>query len=312
MKAIIHKKTKIGKEYICSTFNNNKELVTIYHESYGIYQQHIQQGKVEYSNRDENIIDKFDGTEYEFSKYDVGHVIDSVWRPGLYINRDKALNIQETERSRAKKDLKILIDKLHDILLYVEPDENGLEAYSHKIRELLILSSTEVENSWTYYLRISGNQNERLNTNDYVKLCDKLKLHEYKVTFISHPMSIELQPFLDWTETNPTNSLPWYNAYNKTKHNKSEAFSESKLKYCLEAIAANIIMLVVRYSPYELEKNDICSNLIKENFKIDIVDTDISTFYIPSISSVNMASGAFSAPKGTTLENQWIIDPLSI
>lgn len=309
----MHKKEKSGKEFICSTFNNSRELVTIYHDSHGIYQQHWQTGNVEYKTRDEAIKDKFNESEYELSNIEVGHVIDSVWRPGLCLDIPKALNIQETEKNRAKKDLKILIEKLHNILLYVEPDENGLKTYSHKIRELLILASTEIENTWTYYFRIAGNQSDRLNTNDYVKLCDKLRLQEYKVTFISHPISIELQPFLNWTELKPTNSIPWYNAYNKTKHNKSEAFSEAKLKYCLDAIAANITMLAVRYSPYEiLEKNDICSNLIKENFEIEIIEPKLDSFYIPLIKSVEMASGAFSGPKGSNFESEWIIDPFSI
>ena len=51
-------------------------------------------------------------------------------------------------------------------------------------------------------------------------------------------------------------------------------------------IAANIIMFYVRYSPYALiEEHDLCSNLVNEYFYVELLDPDISSFYIPAIKS---------------------------
>lgn len=107
--------------------------------------------------------------------------------------------------------------------------------------------------------------------------------------------------------------MTWYDGYNKTKHNRENSFKEATLENCLNAICANIVMFCVRYSPYELiENNDICSNLINEYFSVELVSPKISSFYIPFIKSVQMASGAFSAPLASTFEKNWIIKPFIV
>ncbi len=127
----------------------------------------------------------------------------------------------------------------------------------------------------------------------------------------SKPFNIDIQPFLGWNSQNPTQSLQWYDNYNKTKHNKADNFSKAQLKYCLDAIAANIIMFCVKYSPYQIiDKNDSCSNLLNEFFTITLHTPDISSFYIPSVESVERYSGAFSGPLASNLENPWSIEPL--
>ena len=83
------------------------------------------------------------------SHYNVGDVIQHMWRPGLSVDTYKeTLNINEGEKMGAQRALKILMEKLHDILLYIEPSKICMRAYGHKIRELLILACTECENTW--------------------------------------------------------------------------------------------------------------------------------------------------------------------
>ncbi|OBU29070.1 hypothetical protein C0Z01_11360 [Photobacterium kishitanii] len=314
MTVYMHNIERDGRKFICSTFNNsNNEQVTIYHDNGGIFQQHWHQGEVEYQLPSEATLSQTIGSDAKESMYGLGKVIQGVWRPGLCLDIPVALKIDELELRRAKSDLKILIDKLHEILLFVEPDTNGLQAYGHKIRELLILACTEVESSWISYFRLAGQGSGRLSTNDYVKLNEKLRLFEYQVSFKNHPFNIQMKPFDCWDAKNPTKSLAWYDAYNKTKHNKAESFSCATLDSCFHAIAANIVMFCARYSPYELlEKNDVCSNSVNEHFVIELIDPSIEYFYVPSIKSVSMASGAFSAPMASTFENGWSIIPLSL
>lgn len=310
MKAYFYKTTKNNKKFICSKFDNSYERVTIYHEDGNIYQQYWQQGAIEYESKTGNLVDNIPNLSI-ISVNDVGHITSHVWRPGLCLELPLALEIDEGEKARAKRDLKILIERLHEILLYVEPAQTCLKVYGHKIRELLILACTECENAWASYMRFAGNNNARLTTNDYVKLKEKLFLNDYCVTFFSHPIVQKITPFGQWNAQNPTTSLSWYDSYNKTKHNKDKFFSEATLEHCLNAIAANIVMFCVRYSPYELlNSNDICSKLINEYFSIELIAPKIETFYIPYLKSVQMATGAFSAPLASTFEQNWIIDPL--
>jgi hypothetical protein len=308
-KAYLYKKVRNGKNYICATFKSSTELVTIYHDADGIFHQHVLQGEVDYSRAPSDIANSLSHEKYLVSSTEVGHVIDSVWRPGLTVDVPIALNTDDNTKHRAKKDLKILIEKLHEVLLFVEPDDYGLKSHGHKTRELLILSCTEVENAWKYYLRLGGNTTERPNTKDYVTLCDRLYLPEYRILFNSHPIQVELTPFVDWKSEQPSQSLPWYDAYNHTKHDKSEHFDKATLAHCLNSIAANIVMFCVRYSPYEIIRSiDICSNLINEYFSISLVDPDLSSFYVPMLKSVKMTSGAFSAPRGSAYDKKWEID----
>ena len=81
--------------------------------------------------------------------------------------------------------LRLLVQKIDEIFLYIEPDTKSLNTYSHKTRELLILACTEVENFWQYYMTQAGQtpQNGRnYTTKDYVKLAEKLHLKDYEFT----------------------------------------------------------------------------------------------------------------------------------
>lgn len=118
----------------------------------------------------------------------IGNTIEGIWRPSLYYSDDieNALNIDPYEKLSAQQALRVLIEKLDDILLYIEPSQSGLASYGHKNRELLILACTEVENLWTSIFQKSNIQpaNGRMyTTQDYVKLLPKTGLNEFEVTF---------------------------------------------------------------------------------------------------------------------------------
>lgn len=220
---------------------------------------------------------------------EIGHSIDGVWRPSLYYYDDtfQALNVTSTEMRLAEQALRLLIERLDDIFLYIEPDTAGLNTYSHKTRELLILACTEVENSWKSYINKAGATpiNGRVfNTNDYVKLADKLYLKDYEFKLQTYSTVSPLKPFENWNNEHPTESIPWYNAYNKTKHDRSLHFSQSTLLNCLNAVAANLIMHCVKFSPFPLfEQSNAFSSLIKQHFEAKFSSCNPETFYMHKI-----------------------------
>src|SRR5579863_8557511 len=177
---------------------------------------------------------------------EVGDSIDSVWYPGLYfLNQvEQAVNIKEPEMRSAEQSLRLLIAQLDDLLLYIEPENEGLKTYGHKTRQLLLLACTEVENSWKYYMKMTGTtaSGRYFNTNDYVRLVDKLHLKNYKLNLRMYSAVPDITPFLNWTSNNSTESIDWYDAYNKTKHDREAHFSEATLWNCIQAVCANVIM----------------------------------------------------------------------
>src|SRR5690606_5022655 len=117
-------------------------------------------------------------TNKELMQTAPGEVVSGVWRPGLYFKREihQALAIDEYTQRSAEQSLRVLIEKLDEILLYIEPSQIGLRSYGHKCRELLILACTEVESLWAQYMRLANitPAGRTFSTNDYVKLLNPL------------------------------------------------------------------------------------------------------------------------------------------
>jgi hypothetical protein len=217
---------------------------------------------------------------------DAGTAVSGVWRPGLYWDEQllQALGTDRIERRSAEQALHGLVERLSDLLLYVEPEGPGLNAYSARSRELLILASTEAENYWTHYLTAAGQTAPKngFSTNHYVKLAVPLYLDEFQVELVPFAQVPALRPFAGWNPTAPTQSLPWYHAYNQTKHHRTAHLAEATVERCLQAVAANLILFSVRFGPWALYQSATpLSSLINHLFTIELVGADPATFYVP-------------------------------
>lgn len=244
---------------------------------------------------------------------DPGRAIRGVWRPGLYFTSqvNEALGVTDNERLSSEQSLQLLVERLYDLFLYVEPNHLGLQSFGHKSRELLILAATEVENYWQRHTReagLVGNRGRSLNTTDYVRLKDPLFLAEYEVTLKPYSSVAQIRPFAGWSAQNPTQSLLWYDAYNKTKHNRETHFHEASLQRCIEAVCAAIILFSVRFGPYSLvEGSSITSSHFKQLFSIALITPDPTTFYVPNIDLTERRTDLVCG-EGKVLP--WVTDPL--
>lgn len=224
---------------------------------------------------------------------DVGHTKDGVWRPGLYFQEEliQGLDITRIQQRSAEQALRVLVEKLDEILLYIEPDKTGLDSYSHKTRELLILSCTELENQWKSFISKAGVgpiNGRMFTTQDYVKLLKPLCLKEFQVKLRIYDSVPILQPFIDWDIASPTQSLSWYDAYNKTKHDRDKHFNSSKLINVMLSVAANLVLFCVRFGPFHLlNETKTLSTIVNQTFEIEMVNSDVNTFYIPLVSLPN-------------------------
>ena len=148
-------------------------------------------------------------------------------------------------------DLKNLFD-------YVSPYESNLTAFSFRIYDLLLRVCTELEQNWKSILIANeyADENERLNIHDYKKIEQSSRLSEYEVEFnYFQPRPVIIKPFNTWATNDPL--LVFYDAYNKSKHNRVKHFPKANLKNVIDAMAALIAVLVSQYhilafSPYGL------------------------------------------------------------
>lgn len=218
---------------------------------------------------------------------DIGWKYKHVWKPLMNVQIERELDITQVELFHAKRDLGILIQKLQEILLFIEPSEDGLKAYSHKIRELLFLACSDLESTLKKY-KFGKNDSMK----DYIEILKFVDLTKYKISLVGYASPYKCCPFENWNKDKVTQSLPWYEAYNKIKHNREENFHFATLENCINAIAANLIMFAVRFSPTTLyNENDVCSNLARSALDYKIENS--RDFYIPVLEGKKSYQGAF-------------------
>lgn len=253
-------------------------------------------------------------------KNEVGHTIEGIWRPGLYFPNEmlSGMNFSQNEHRSSEQALRILIERLDELLLYIEPDGPGLDSFGHKTRELLILASTEVENQWTALLRKSSayhSTTRNLTTQDYVKLLYPAFLSEYQVKLRNYDAVGSVTPFEKWDSSSPTQSLSWYDSYNKTKHDRTSHFSRATLRNAIEAVTADLVLFCVRFSPIQLlNETKTLSSIVHQTFEITLAKADPGSFYIPLIElPPDTRQGLLVYDSYREQHNKpWIVDDLAL
>ena|SRR3989339_400615 len=232
--------------------------------------------------------DNFGAKDFHECEYKVGTSIKSVWRPGIYnaVDLHNALDFNEEDLARAGQALRILISQLDEILLFIEPDANFLRTYGHKTRNLLISACTEIENYFQYYMNLATAIPERgayFTIKDYAKLQPVLFLNEYEIDMYAHPSVGKFCPFSGWSYSN--HILPWYEAYNKTKHNRSGEFQHGSLINCIHAVGACLVLFSIRFGPTWWQSNFINSPIpdAYRLFRQPLYSGDPKKVYVPKI-----------------------------
>ena len=155
------------------------------------------------------------------------------------------------ERASASIQIATLADRLRVCFQVVGPSEPNFGVFGSEFRNILLLAATEVEAQWKAILRANGytaqSPNRRWNTNDYYRLEAALRLADYAIEFPEYPWIEPVTPFRGWSATNPTGSIPWYDAYNMVKHDREQHGNRATLIRSLEAVAAVVVMGVSQF-----------------------------------------------------------------
>jgi hypothetical protein len=145
----------------------------------------------------------------------------------------------------------LLIQKdLETIMDYIEPADKNLKCYSFRIHELLMRACIEVEANFKAILLANGYEKKDkdgatldLNVDDYKKLEKTHKLSAYKVKFPHwFGKKSDRNPFKSWGKTEQ-HSPAWYQAYNKTKHNRHEYFHYASFENLIDAVCGLLVLL---------------------------------------------------------------------
>ncbi len=220
------------------------------------------------------------------STYELGTCYKRIWRP-LVCSGSFHKAISQEKLNESFVSLRILLSKLEDLFETVEPCRDNLNTYGLKIREVILLACMEVESSWTAVLKENNYSNSsRLTTKDYVKLKQAMFLDAYELSLQSYPGFPSLTPFKNWDLARPTESLVWYDAYNRTKHDREENLRFATLENAVYAVGATVVMFYAQFGPnFGLISVDPKSTVIRNVFKFitkDLVKYE-TEFYIPKV-----------------------------
>lgn len=171
-----------------------------------------------------------------------------IYRPGLRqdtfndptegYERD-ALFLPEEEKNSMLMAARLIIDDFERLFEYIEPHTNNVNVFSHRIYELLLRTCTEVESCCKGILVANGHTANKMN--DYKRLEQVIHLSQYSVQYSNWlPFAYSTQPFASWSTGG---SLPWYQAYNDVKHNRSQNFQYASLKNLLDSICGLLCIL---------------------------------------------------------------------
>lgn len=137
---------------------------------------------------------------------------------------------------------------LQKLFEYIEPSDEGLKAFSYRIHELFMRTCIEIEANFKAILRENKYTPEKdkykhsiYNMNIYKKINVTHHLAAYQVSLpIWNGERKPFAPFQRWSEDK---SLPWYSAYNASKHDRQDKFKKANLENLLEAVAGLLILL---------------------------------------------------------------------
>jgi hypothetical protein len=136
-----------------------------------------------------------------------------------------------------------------DLFSYIEPSDRNLDTYSHRIEQLLMRACVEVEANLTAILLDNGYKSpsgEKLTMTQYrmVNISHRLSSYEIRVPGWNGNQGMR-QPFSYWTEK--SQKVPWYDAYNKSKHNRHEYFTRATFTALIDAFCGLNVLLTAQF-----------------------------------------------------------------
>lgn len=145
----------------------------------------------------------------------------------------------------------VLKQDLRRVFEYVEPYSSNLGTFSHRLFELLLRASTEVESLCRLVFAKNGVKLRReANILRFSDLEGPMKLSEYTMYCPEYRLP-DWVPFSSFRATKRSDRSPgWYRAYNAVKHDRGMSFERASLESVLHAASAVYVLLVAQIGPY--------------------------------------------------------------
>jgi hypothetical protein len=169
----------------------------------------------------------------------------------------------------------IILKDLQELFDYIEPADKNLNCYSYRVHALLLRACVEVEANCKAILKENGySKSGDWNMSDYKKIekTHILSSYEVKIPNWSGTEAIR-RPFSAWS-TGAT--LPWYQAYNITKHDRHSAFQEATFRHLIDACCGLLAILSAQFETNDFSPSD---TLLSVGGPADGMESGIGGFF---------------------------------
>ncbi len=155
----------------------------------------------------------------------------------------------------------LIIQKdLIQLFEFVEPCDHNSKTISLKIHELLTRTCIEIEANFTAILNeniYSNNKNWTLKDDfSLIEYSHKLSAYEVEIPIWKGKCNLR-KPFENWKdkEIKDWHSLKWYQAYNKSKHDRHLHFDKATFENLLDGICGLVVLLTSQFMGEDFSPN---------------------------------------------------------
>ncbi len=150
---------------------------------------------------------------------------------------------------------------LQRLFEFVEPSDKNLGTYSYRIHELFMRTCIEIEANFKAILKENiynptdkkgdARPEKTWNIHDYKKVNKTHHLSAYRVHIpIWEGTSSVYEPFKQWAGST---DLFWYQAYNKSKHDRQIEFKGANLENLLNSVAGLLVLLSSQFGTQDFD-----------------------------------------------------------
>lgn len=138
---------------------------------------------------------------------------------------------------------------------FVEPADINIDTYSYRIHELLLRTCVEIEANCVAILTENDYQKiGNWNMEDYKKINPTHRLSSYELKLpVWNGMKNIRKPFEKWSTNS---SLPWYKAYNETKHDRHSKFELATFDNLIDAFCGLVAILSSQFLTHDFSPGD--------------------------------------------------------
>jgi hypothetical protein len=167
---------------------------------------------------------------------------------------------------------KLIQNDLEKLFEYLEPSDEGLSAYSYRIHELLMRTCIEIEanfkailneNIYTPDKKKSDSQNYNISVYRKIDVTHHLSSYEVIIPIWNGSEKV-IKLFLAWKMKKP---LDWYKAYNRSKHDRQDAFKKANFDMLIKSMAGLLAVISSQFGTNDFSSGP--SALLAEEDAID-------------------------------------------